>query len=563
MLWLCLQFPDLALEALDAAAGPLQIEGAGRASVRQSDAAEGMKPDHVLVRAASGTNRQEARSRRSRPSEKSTARSVAHAAFAIIEGPLQRRRILFANPSAGKAGVRRGQPLATAQILCPRLAMALRDETAERQALESLAAWAYRFSAEIHIAAPQSIFLEVGASLALFGGWPMLERRLRAELDRLGFAYALAAAPTAAAARVLAMHADGVAIIGHAHLEHALGGVPLNLSGLDAKAIVALHGMGFRALRDLFRLPRAELARRIGPGTLDHLDRMRGHAAETLSRWQPPDRFERRIEFSLGIESHTALAFPLQRLIREFALCLSARDGGVQRFTLILDHERGASTRIGIGLLAPQRDAASLFELARARLERIELGAPVHALTLHAVDLPTLCPLHRDLFDSARREELDWPALCERLRARLGDEALRGLHCAADHRPARAWRFASTGDPRGESRGNGLGRHAGGKGSAETIPRSGGCLPVPAEADAPTRLRPFWLLRRPIPLRGAPPRVLAGPERIESGWWDDHDQRRDYYIVETCSGQRAWAFVEAGSAVAGRRVDWTLHGWFA
>ena len=60
-------------------------------------------------------------------------------------------------------------------------------------------------------------------------------------------------------------------------------------------------------------------------------------------------------------------------------------------------------------------------------------------------------------------------------------------------------------------------------------------------------MRPFWLLRKPIVLRGELARILAGPERIESGWWDEHDKRRDYYVVETHQGQRAWAFVPADS----------------
>jgi protein ImuB len=66
------------------------------------------------------------------------------------------------------------------------------------------------------------------------------------------------------------------------------------------------------------------------------------------------------------------------------------------------------------------------------------------------------------------------------------------------------------------------------------------------------------LLARSLPLRGPPPRVLAGPERIESGWWDGGDARRDYYIVLTREGQRAWAYLPAGA-----HDGWMLHGWFA
>lgn len=538
MLWACLRFPQLALDAI-------RID-ADLPSPESRESSSRRKPGS------------------------SSFPSTAPTPFAVIDGPLQRRHVVLANASAMKWGVRAGQALAAAQMLCPRLAIAPRDAAAERQTLETLAAWAYRYSAEIHLAAPDTIFIEIGASLALFDGWLALERRLRSELDVFGCAFSLAAAPTAAGACVLATQADGVTIPTLEPLVNALGAVPLVASGLAAKTISTLQGMGFRHLRDLFRLPRAELTRRIGEDAIDHLDRMRGRIGEALPRWRPPDRFERRVEFNFGIESHTALAFPLQRLIREFALFLIARDGGVQRFSLVLGHERGASTRIEVGLLAPQRDATSLFELARARLERIDLPAPAHALTLRAEDLPPLCPLHQDLFDPRRSQELDWPALAERLRARLGDEALRGLACAADHRPGRAWRFAL---PTDATRRNGLDRIpvSGKKGiAAEAVPAANPSLAEIAGT------RPFWLLRRPIILREAPARILAGPERIESGWWDERDQRRDYYIVETRRGQRAWAFVEAGAAASAgvwpssrernedhRPASWTLHGWFA
>ena len=38
----------------------------------------------------------------------------------------------------------------------------------------------------------------------------------------------------------------------------------------------------------------------------------------------------------------------------------------------------------------------------------------------------------------------------------------------------------------------------------------------------------------------------------------DADARRDYYVLETSQGQRAWAYTPAGE-----RDGWMLHGWFA
>lgn len=453
-------------------------------------------------------------------------------AFAVVAGPAQRSGIVFANAAARGAGVRAGQAIATAQALCPHLCLLARDPAAEQQALGAFATLAWRYSSDIHLREPDAVLLEVGASLKLFDGWPALERRLRDEIARSGFACRIAAAPTACAAQVLTFAHDGIALTTTAVLQGALAQLPLAQGGLESATVTALHGMGLRTLGDLFRLPRAELARRTGPAALLHLDRLRGHLAEACPRWQPPARFARRLEFESAAHSTTALAFPLQRLLRELELFLLARDGGVQHFVLVLGHERGASTRVAVGLLAPQRDAAHLLELARVRLERIALPAPVYSLALQVDELPPLTPPHRDLFDTRAQGGLDWPALAERLRARLGDGALHGLACVADHRPTHAWRHTPL-DP------------------AAPVTRD-------ATAPAPTANRPFWLLPQPLVLRTAPQRILAGPERIESGWWDAHDQRRDYYVVELRGGQRAWAFTEAGS-----RQHWTLHGWFA
>jgi protein ImuB len=176
---------------------------------------------------------------------------------------------------------------------------------------------------------------------------------------------------------------------------------------------------------------------------------------------------------------------------------------------------------VPVGLLAPERDAAMLFELARGRLDLVQLAAPVRSLQLIARELPPFVPAGRDLFDVRPQQAVPWEQLRERLRARLGDNAVHGLAVHADHRPERSWR--DHGD------------------SVET----------------PSLPRPGWLLPQPIPLRERISRIIAGPERIESGWWDG-DVRRDYYLVETAAGQRAWAFCPAGE-----REGFMLHGWFA
>ena len=48
-----------------------------------------------------------------------------------------------------------------------------------------------------------------------------------------------------------------------------------------------------------------------------------------------------------------------------------------------------------------------------------------------------------------------------------------------------------------------------------------------------------------------------GPERIETAWWRGPSVRRDYYVVETESGERFWVFRRL------RDGSWFFHGMFA
>ena len=75
--------------------------------------------------------------------------------------------------------------------------------------------------------------------------------------------------------------------------------------------------------------------------------------------------------------------------------------------------------------------------------------------------------------------------------------------------------------------------------------------------------RPLWLLEEPQPLQqflrgsvpGFPPPdgsghgnspavLMDGPERIESGWWEGRDVRRDYFVARAPGGQTLWVFSE-------------------
>ena len=451
-------------------------------------------------------------------------RTDADAPLALLSGTPQRRVLQAVNPAARALGLKPGQSLIAAQAMSRAFTTAEYDLALIERWQQFLAAWAYGFSSQVSLHYPRCLLLEVHSSLALFGPWPRLEARLREELRTLGFGHRITLAPNPAAARVLANVHDGLAVTDTDSLCHVLESLPVERLGLPRDVASAFARMGLRTLKQILALPRDGLARRFCAETLRHLDTLLGHRPLALEFHRPPDLFDARIELNFEVESHQALLFPLRRLTADLAAYLAGRDSGVQRFTLHLEHRQLADSQVPVGLLSAERDPAMLFELTRGRLEHLQLPAPVLAVRLIARELPTFVPEHRELFDERPQQSLPWEQLRERLRARLGDDAVQGLAAHADHRPECAWQ-------------------------SQPVTRNA----LPSDITP----RPGWLLAEPKPLHEASLRVLAGPERIESGWWDGGDVRRDYYLVETRTGQRGWAFrsTDGGPLL--------LHGWFA
>ncbi|MGP0172778.1 Y-family DNA polymerase [Pseudomonas sp. NCHU5208] len=443
--------------------------------------------------------------------------------LALLSGTPQRRVLQAVNPAARALGLKPGLSLTAAQALTRSFATAEYDLGQIERWHRFLAAWAYAFSAQVSLYYPRCLLLEVHSSLGLFGPWPRFEARLREELVALGFQHRIAAAPNPAAARVLVNVGDGLLAKDAHELQHQLARLPVDRLGLSPAASTAFARMGLHQLRQLWELPRDSLARRFPAEVLVQLDTLLGRRPLALDFYTPPDIFDTRLELNFEVASHQALLFPLRRLTADLAAYLAGRDSGVQRFALHLEHRNGSETQVSIGLLSAERDPGMLFELTRGRLEHQQLPAPVLAVRLVARELPAFTPQHQPLFDERPQQNQPWEQLRERLRARLGDEAVHGLGAHADHRPERAWTQQPT---------------------SSALPASGP--------------RPGWLLAEPLPLYEASLRILGGPERIESGWWDGEDVRRDYYLVETRNGQRGWAFRPVGSS-----GPLLLHGWFA
>ena len=380
--------------------------------------------------------------------------------------------------------------------------------------LERIAAWACRFTPKVSLEPPQGVLLEVEGSLRLAGGLEPLAARLRADIAAMGLAAQLAVAPTARAALWLARDGGG----------RTLEDLPLAVLDADAESLEFLRGIGISTLGGLLSLPREGLARRCGRRLLDDLDRALGKAPEPRAFFSPPPRFAAQIELPAEVTHAEGVLFAARRLLVQLEGLLAARQAGVRRFTLALLHRNAAPTAVEVDLPSAAREAGRLGRLLGERLAVLGLARPVEAVRIEARDFEPMHACTGGLSGNARAEAEGWARLVERLRVRLGDEAVYGLAFHPDHRPERAWRR------------------------------------VDADADAPAAPgdlgpRPLWLVEPPRRLGETGFELLAGPERIESGWWDGGDAKRDYFIARFEDSSLAWIYREAG--------EWFLHGLFA
>jgi protein ImuB len=444
------------------------------------------------------------------------------------------RRIVAANAAAQRRGVHAGLGAASALALAPDLVVRPRHARAEELALQEIAAWALRFTPGVSLDPPACVLLEASASLRLFGGAPALLQQLAEGCRALGFVAEAAGAPTPRAARWLARARHRALIEEADALPQALAPLPLDVLDAPAEVIEMLFCVGAVTLADCFQLPRAGLARRGATTLTQSLDQALGRLPDPRPWFVPPEHYTARIELAVPAAHAEPLFFAARRLFAGLAAYLAARHAGVERLSLHLEHEGSAATRLPITLGSTSRDEARFTLLAREHLARLELEQPAAALALEAGELRPLPGASPGLFGDEHHAAEERRLLIERLRARLGYEAVTGLRQVADHRPERAWQAAEPG--------------------AEAPP----ALPSPP--------RPLWLLAQPqrLEVRQAAPcwrgplRLLAGPERIESGWWDDAEASHDYYIAATPDHELLWIFRELAPP-----HDWYVHGIFA
>ena len=447
------------------------------------------------------------------------------------------------------------------------------DPEGDLAALRRLAILAARrWSPIVALTGSDGLFLDLTGTAHLFGGEAAMARRILRLLARAGFSARIAIADTPGAAWALARFRGNCICPPGAQAE-ALAELPTPALRIDEAAVELLRRLGVDRIGQLAALPRAPLVRRFGAATVLQLDRALGRMPEPLDPVIPPQAIAVQQRFAEPIASAEAIAHWLGQLTPRLAAALEAEGLGVQALECIAERVDGVPQRIRIGLARPNRDPAHLLRLLKRRIEDVEPGYGVDAITLHVRRAGPLGP--EPVVERLDEEAApDIATLVDTLATRIGQRRMWRMRPVESDVPERAAARVPVLDPP---------ERGGARPKRDDVRQLDRNPPLPPWH--PAWPKPARLLARPERLdhvlaelpdhaprrftwRGRPHRVVRadGPERIQGEWWKRDAERtsvRDYFRVEDEEGRRYWLFRRGdGERAVTGDLSWYLHGVF-
>lgn len=441
-------------------------------------------------------------------------------------------QIVQTNQAARQAGIAIGTGLAQAALLCADLNISDYQPRLEQQLLKQLAHKLYQLSATLYLDPPQGILLYAQDMRRLYASETVYWQALQQPLEEQQLEYSYASAHTPLAAQVLARAGSNQLCTDQAHAEQLLAQLPIAHSGLNDKLVEQLQRLGIQVIKQAHTLPSKSLGKRLGQELIDHLHQLQHPHPPKQQAYRPAQHFNQQLPLLYEVEHSPGLRFPLLRLLQDMEQFLYARQWQISSVHLGLGYRQREKDWLMIGSGAPEYQAKIWLDLIMLRLEQIQLPEAAISLHLKGRQYTSWQAQTRNLFDHKHSHNLTPGQLLGRLKNKLGNHAVQQLQLHQDHRPEHATSSIPI-------------QQLSSRGPSQPIsvaaPRPSILLPLPQAL--PHKPRYGWL-------------YIQGPERIQSGWWDNQAICRDYFIARNPQGQLCWLF-------RNHQEEWFLHGYFA
>jgi protein ImuB len=472
----------------------------------------------------------------------------------LVARAAQQDVVTAACPMALDLGLRPGMAAAHARALVTDLEVRDAEPEADRFWLDRLALHAVgHWTPSACVSDTDGLWLDLTGTTHLFGGEACFCSRLLRFMGRLGFTASIAIAGTPGAAHALARYrGETITLLPSGTETQAIADLPLTALRLEPEALISAARFGIDRIADLYPMPRGPLARRLGLNTVRRLDQARGMVAEPIVPVTPFEvpRVERRLLEPIGTAE--AIIQVIGDLVDNIVTILHERGIGLRAACLACLIVDGSEQRVAIGTARATRDAKHLKRMLVMRVEKIDPGLGIEAMTLAAPRVEALKAQTLEVSFGTSDRPTDISTLVDQLAGRIEPDMPFRLSSHESDVPERAVR------------------------RTEALLKPVGW---------PAWKRPVRMLQRPELLSHVvallpdhPPRrftwrrgdyrVIAGdgPERIHGEWWRNDKEMwavRDYFRVEAEGGERFWIF-RRGDGVDAPTGDlsWYMHGLF-
>jgi protein ImuB len=473
-----------------------------------------------------------------------------------------RRIVASVDGAARSLGIRAGMTITKARSFAPELEVVDADPDADFEGLRRLTLWAgQRYSPVVAPDPPDGIWLDITGCAHLFTSERALLKDLHRRVAAFGLSVQIAVADTAGCAHAVARHVPAgrpVTIEPGEHRE-ALALLPIASLRLEADAVEGLRKLGFERIEQLIGTPRGPLAKRFGRNLHRRLDQALGTLPEPIDPIFPDALPRARRRFVEPLVTAEAFGQVIHDLVADIVDQLNRLGKGARRLDCYFHRVDAHNQAIRVGTAAPSRDVPHLAKLLCAKLETVDPGLGIEAMTLVSPLVEPMAARQGEGLESLTRRGPDLASLVDALANRFGQNSLYRSAPRASAMPERSVSAAAA--------------LAGASGAAwdDDLPRPCRML-TPPEAIDVTAMLPdhppamfVWRRQRFRVTRA------DGPERLHGEWWRDagHEAERphtvrDYYQVETVTGGRYWLFrLGDGENPATGPMRWFIHGAFA
>lgn len=442
----------------------------------------------------------------------------AHSTEPTVVYEPTKNEILQACQVAISHNIQPGMGLAAASAMCSKLRLLAYDESLATHRLHDLALSLYPVIGEIALNSPHGLYLRLDRTTTYYGCVESLWAAIQYTLAKTPYQYTFASAYSPQAAQILAERQCNQLLQDEHAIKQALASVPLQSLHIDTKTSNKLSRVGMRTLGDVFAIPTHEMGRRFDKEVLVYLATLRGERFPTLSMFAPPEHFSHHIVLPYEVSISDKLLIYLTQQVKALSRFLLQRNQQTTSLSIRFHYREQQPDSLSITAAIPQHCAQQWLMLIALKLEQFKFSEPVTEITLSADALVELQPNSNDFF-SPQHNTIAQAQLVGKLIARLGASSVSQPVYVNEHRV--------------------------------TLPASPNT--TKGTCNAPLHY-PLHVMPYPIVLT-EPTRVLYGPERLSTGWWDEHSLQRDYYVAQASHGGYLWVFKDS-------QGQWFQHGWF-